>query len=111
VSEGTPGTDENIFLLGERPDTVNIYTAALTDSEPDVDQVAIGSFTDDDKITFFNPTNGVNYGYELQVAAVDPGDKNQLGRMTLKFTFRKAGFIDLSVLFRSRGIAEADDFL
>jgi hypothetical protein len=109
VDEGTPGTDEDVFVLNQRPDSVNIFTFSLDDSQPDTVHVKIGTFTDDDKSTFFNPTNAVNYGYELQINASDPGDGNQDGSQTIQFTFRKAGLNDLTVLYRTTGNAQADD--
>lgn len=109
ADQGAPGTDENAMQLNERPDTVNIFTFAVDISAPSSSHVKIGTFTDDDKSTFFNPTDGVNYGWTLLMEASDPGDMGVSGSHVIQFTFRKAGFADLTVFYSGFADAQASD--
>lgn len=113
VNQGTPGVDENAMALGTRVDTVNIYTksSTLTGSSTTPVLNAIGTYTNDDKTTFFNPTNGVNYGLDV-IADVNASGSTEWedGKVTMQVTFRKSGFNDLTVDFSmyARGDAESD---
>ena len=111
VSQGAPGVDEDALTLGARVDSVNIYTANYTQVVSGADMIMVkqGTFTDDDKITFFNPTNGVNYGWKLEASASDPGgDRTLIGYANIQFTFRKAGFADLTVTYCMATSADAE---
>jgi hypothetical protein len=105
VSQGVPDTDRTpgttVFLLGQREGvTVNIYT--IRANEPDgLNSIKIGSFTDDDKSTFFAPTDGVQYGYAYNADADDPpgvGETDWAFDYSVRqFTFRKDGFDDYTI--------------
>jgi len=112
VSQGTPGLNENVYQLNERPDSVNIFTSVLDDSDSGVNRNNKPGgtlFTDDNQVTFFNPTNNVVYGYRLNAQANDPGASIARGDITLALTFRKAGASDLTVSFSGNVDAEAED--
>ena len=111
VDQGNPGTQTSggtvIFQLNEDVDSVNIYAAALDTiifNSPAF--FKIGTYTDDDKSTFFLPTNDVKYG--RQCTCESQGSDNNIGDHTIQVTFRKTGKDDLTVSFRSRTSAEAE---
>lgn len=108
VAQGAPGVNENVFQLNERPDSVNIFTAANSGSANTL--LWSAAFTDDDKTTFFNPTDTSEYGYDMQAQANDPfGTSIITGVKDMAFTFRKAGFADLTATYRINVYAEAED--
>lgn len=108
--QGAPGTDEVIFTLGERIDSCNIYTAAVDEDAANV-RTPLGTFTDDDKSTFFNPSDATLYGTRIVCTAMDSGGgpDTQFGGMTMQFTFRKTGFTDLTLTFKGYNTADAED--
>lgn len=108
-TSGTPGDAGSgyvtIFKLNERTDvTVNIYTSNQTvgfgDGVTFSDQ---GTWTDDDKSTFFNPTNATNYGstVDCDSSQTVPGSDADQGYFTLQFTFRKTGYNDYTISFQA----------
>ncbi len=111
-NQGAPGADRLVYQLNERPDSVNIFTSALDDTDTGINQQALpggGAFTDDDKTTFFNPVDTTEYGWKLDGFADDPGVSIANGDMTVQFTFRKAGYADLTVSFKGALFNEAED--
>ena len=110
-SQGDPGTDRNVLTLGQRVDSVNIFTKNNTTISGSPNLAAIGTYTNDDKSTFFNPTNGVNYGLDMQTSASagGPGSESEEGSFIIQITFRKAGFSDLTVEFKGRSKSYAEN--
>lgn len=115
VSQGAPDTDRTpgttVFQLGDRSGvTVNLYTVPGGDSggTQNLDWDKIGSFTDDDKSTFFNPTDSTDYGYRLTALATatypDPA-----GAEALQITFRKAGYNDFTITMECNSDAFYDE--
>lgn len=104
------GTYAVAFDLNAIPDTINIYTSNSTTLFGTPSFPAIGSWTDDNKSTFFNPTQDVLYGRYVDCNAVaGPGfdvDTEQ-GHTTLQFTFRKAGYTDYTISFKVQARAYA----
>lgn len=110
AGQGDPGEESTagttIFQLNEDVDTVNIYASAFdstTTGSPNF--AAIGTFTDDQKTTFFLPTADVKYGRSLDC---DGGGGTGLNEalISIEVTFRKAGLDDYTVKFT--GFAFAD---
>lgn len=103
----TPGT--RIFFLGEKTGvTVNIYTSSVTltpSGDPGASRTKLGTFTDDDKTSFFTPVTATEYGYELKCRATS-GTQSASGGQNLQFTFRKAGYTDYTITFQSEGSAD-----
>lgn len=113
VSQGAPDTNRvpgtDVFLLGDRTGvTVNIYTLTLF-TEPGLTWNKIGTFTDDDKSTFFALTNDVQYGYQYSANADDPGNDTVGGISAVQFTFRKAGLEDYTIIMSMACSADATD--
>jgi len=109
--------DTDIFNLNERADSVRIRL--LDELFFDSDHANFpsivgqtGSFTDN---FFFSLTNGVQYGHfaESDVDSEDPPANpptdQEDGNMTfiVEFTFRKAGFNDLTVTYKCKAGADA----
>lgn len=114
VSQGNPGaytgTGADIFELGEQPDSVNIYNANNNTISNAPVFSAVGTYTSDDKSTFFAPTQDVKYGRRV-IAALSldfPDVVVETGEITQQFTFRKAGYDDYTITFRARGEAECE---
>jgi len=100
VSQGTPGVDQDVFILGQRPDSINIYTSASDVADNGISLAAIGTYTNDDKTTFFSPTNAVNYGLKMDAtSSAAPGVDFDNGSFTIQITFRKTGYTDLTVAY------------
>jgi hypothetical protein len=115
VSQGTtsPLSATTIFKYGSRTGvTVNIYTSNSGLPSDGCSRVKRGTFTDDDKSTFFNPTNSTKYGYQLDCEARDPpnGSPQSGGTiMQIQFTFKKAGASDYTITFSVQVAASAND--
>ena len=103
--ENTAGTD--IMQLNSDVDSVNIYAAAndfvAAGSPTDPTFSAYGTFTDDDKSTFFLPTVDTKYG-RLITSDGSGGSGVREGTITVQYTFRKANYADLTITFRGEGI-------
>lgn len=116
VSQGTtsPLSATTIFKYGSRTGvTVNIYTSNSGLPSDGCSRAKRGTFTDDDKTTFFNPTNSTKYGYELDCEARDPpfDPPPQSGGtiMQIQFTFKKSGASDYTITFSVQVAASAND--
>lgn len=96
VGQGTPGTDEDVMTLGTRCDSINIYTVRADAGSNVTHSQQWGSFTDDDKSTFFSPVNGTQYGYRYRGTASDPGSDAGTVYHFLQITVRKAGYTDMT---------------
>jgi hypothetical protein len=115
VSQGTSSpalSATTVFKLNEVTGvTVNIYTVedGLTTG---MSRVKRGTFTDDDKTTFFSPTASTEYGYQLDAEATDPPGLGETAdaadTMVLQFTFRKTGYADYTINFGARSVASAN---
>lgn len=108
VAQGDPGSNQNALQLGERIDTVKIRLVASDEADDGVTVSQQGSFTDD---VAFNPTNAVQYGYNIECdSGVPPGvfDSDD-GYITIEFTFVKSGFTTLMVTYRANIDTEAND--
>lgn len=94
-----------IFSLGERTGvTVNIYTSNETTGFGSPTFPEMGTWTDDDKSTFFNPTNSTAYGGGVDCdasASMGAGPDSHQGFRTLQFTFRKTGYSDYTISFQA----------
>lgn len=105
-----PGTGTNIFDLGENPDSINIYTVSenTTDGTPIFNDV--GTWTDDDKSTFFAPTQDVKYGKDVNCVDTSgpPPATGERGNFVMQVTFRKAGKTDLTITFSAEGRARSE---
>lgn len=110
TGQGAPGTDEDIMTLGERVDSINIYTRTFNSGLNVTHQQQWASFTDDDKTTFFVPTNGSKYGYRLRASVVTSSSAAAASNNWLQFTCRKAGYTDLTFLYRGEISASAEAF-
>lgn len=113
VDQGAPDNNRIpgtlIFELGDRTGvTVNIFTT-FQNLDSSAVLTKIGTFTDDDGITFFNPTNATDYGWDLDASASDPGDTTVDATQRTRFTFRKAGFNDYVIEFQQEAHATASD--
>ncbi len=107
VDQGAPDTNlvpgTTVFQLGETTGvTVNIFSFRA--NTPDgLSETKVGTFTDDDKSTFFAPSASVDYGWNYEARAVDPpgaGENNSVTDWAVRqFTFRKAGFEDYTISF------------
>lgn len=116
VGQGSPGAYPSswatVFQLNDIPDTINIYRTSQTQSEfPSFP--AIGSYTSDDKVTFFNPTQDVKYGGYVDCHAdAGPGfdQETEEGTSKLQVTFRKAGRVDYTITFKvhAKAVATAE---
>ena len=103
-----------IFRLNELPDTVRIrlVEAPFIDSDHGTypsTTAQIGTFTDD---ADFVPASGFNYGYRANcdVSAqhdVPPGQNDGQITPIVEFTFKKAGFYDLVLLYKIEAQASA----
>jgi len=109
--QGDPGeitsAGTTVFQLNEDVDSINIYAAALDNSitgSPSFS--AMGSFTDNDKSTFFLPTADVKYGRSCNCDS--NGNQLRIGEATVQVTFRKAGLDDLTVTFQGESHCEAE---
>lgn len=114
TGQGDPGNYSSTYAvafdLNAIPDTVNIYTSNSTTVLGTPSFPQIGSWTDDNKSTFFNPTQDVKYGrYVSCNAQAGPGFDNdtEQGYSTLQFTFRKAGYTDYTISFKYEARAYA----
>lgn len=117
VGQGNPGTYPTtsalIYELGEQPDTINIYTVSTTNTAGVPVFTAIGSYTDDNQVTFFAPTQGTKYGKSVDSESqAGPGFDTDLeqGEFRMKFTFRKSGYADVEVEFiaESRSLSTSE---
>lgn len=119
VSQGDPGlytgTGTTVFELGEQCDSVNIYnsndnTTDAPSAQGSVTYIAIGSYTSDDKTTFFAPTQDTKYGRQVYAQETETGIgfNTAVGEVTVQFTFRKSGYDDYTITFRGRARANAD---
>lgn len=117
VDQGDPGnvgtSGTVVYQLNERPDSVNIYNAAdnTVVGTPTFGNVTGGTaYTSDDKSTFFNPTDALKYGRKVDSDAVQSGFgvKTTDGNFDIQFTFRKAGYKDLTITFNGDGYARAE---
>ena len=105
ATQGAPDTNRvpgtTVFSLGEITGvTVNIFT--IRANVPDgLTSVKIGTFTDDNKSTFFTPVADTDYGYAYNADADDPPSAGEVDAVTdysvRQFTFRKAGFNDYTI--------------
>lgn len=107
----------NVFTLNVRADEIKVelISGAYVDSDhtnyPSTNTI-LGSITDG---VFFSPANGIDYGYGLnasvqaQVGGSPPPTGSENGQMIsrIRFTFRKAGYYDLSVDYEVRCEAQA----
>ena len=106
-----PGTD--VFSLGEYTGvTVNIYTVRAP--TPDgLTHTKIGTFTDDDKLTFFALTDDVDYGWSYDAEANDPPGAGEVDNVIdyaiHQFTFRKAGYNDYTISMSQQVAASATE--
>lgn len=115
TGQGDPGlisgTGTTVFELGTVPDSVNIYNANDNSilGAPTFTTVS-GSYTSDDKSTFFSPTTSTKYGRRCNAVASQSGfgTDDETGEVTIQFTFRKSGESDYTVTFRGRSNAQAD---
>ena len=113
ADQGDPGRETgagtNIFQLNSDVDSVNIYAAALDnniqDSPAGLQFSAYGTFTDDDKSTFFLPTADVKYGREVDCESAGPQGTRR-ARITVQVTFRKAEFEDLTISFLGEALGD-----
>lgn len=116
TGQGDPGTytgtGTTVFQLNEQCDSVNIYNSLDNSITGTPTFTAIGSYTSDDKVTFFAPTQDTKYGRYVWADAEELGigTDTQIGEVTLQFTFRKSGYGDYTVTFRgrARAVATAD---
>lgn len=114
TGQGDPGTigstGATVFELGAVPDTVNIYNANdnTIAGAPSFTNVS-GTYTSDDKSTFFSPTTSTKYGRRCNTSAFQSGfgTDTETGEVTIQFTFRKSGETDYTVTFRGRATSEA----
>lgn len=116
VNQGTPGVPEPVFQLGEVTGvTVNIYTVddGVPGANGGLSRQKLGTFTDDDKTTFFSPTASTKYGYELTCECRDPPlnppPQSDGDTAILQFTFRKAGYADYTISFGNQSVASANE--
>ena len=116
VDQGDPGlhtgVGTTIFQLGVRPDSVNIFTSQQTvDIGTCSFPTSIGSaWTDDNKSTFFNPTNDTKYGkFATCGSGVGGGGLDaDGGTFELQFTFRKSGYVDYTITFQAQVRSDAE---
>lgn len=116
TGQGAPGTISSagttIFTIGgDTGVTVNLYIAnAVTVSgTPSFSDVPGGSWTNDDKSTFFTPTADTKYGRRVVTSASQSGIgiSNEEGYTDLQITFRKSGETDYTITYRARADSEA----
>lgn len=113
TGQGDPGiytgTGATVFQLNEQCDTVNIYNKQDTSTTGTPDFYAMGSYTSDDKGTFFAPTQDTKYGRRVEAVAFQSGlgVDTEDGQTTIQVTFRKAGLDDYTITFRGRARAQA----
>ena len=113
VDQGAPDVDRvpgtTVFQLGVRDGvTVNLYTAYDdTPTEAGLTKTKLGTFTDDDQVTYFNPTNATDYGYRLDASADDPGNTNVFGTLAIQFTFKKTGYDPYTITMEMEASASA----
>lgn len=110
ADQGDPGTEASagttVFQLNEDVDSVNIYASAFdVNDQGSPSFSAVGTFTDDQKTTFFLPTADVKYGRLLDCDG-GGGSGNNTGRMSIEVTFRKAGYEDYTVKFTGYALAD-----
>jgi len=110
ADQGDPGEESTagttVFQLNEDVDSVNIYASAFdvtTTGSPSFS--AVGTFTDDQKSTFFLPTADVKYGRLLDCDGGGGTGTNE-GLMSIEVTFRKAGLDDYTVKFTGWSYAD-----
>lgn len=105
------GAGTTVFTLGLRPDSINIYTVAQTINGDGVSLGAIGSYTNDNKVSFFSPTNSVKYGLQMDCSSqTDPpsGTDFDIGDFTVQITFRKAGYHDYTITYKLETDTDAE---
>lgn len=114
TGQGDPGawtgTGTTIFQLNEQCDTVNIYNSNDNSINGTPTFSVVGtSYTSDDKTTFFAPTQDTKYGRRVICSAFQSGfgSDQETGECTMQFTFRKSGYDDYTITFRSRANATA----
>lgn len=108
ASLGDPGTGgSNAMLLGVRADEIRITVAVIASIGDGGSHQQIGTFTDN---VFFSPTNLTNYGYQDDcVSEVPPGNNDADDYdIEVTFTFRKTGYNDLTVTYRTWADSAAD---
>lgn len=111
--QGAPGTWPSsgavILDIGEEVDSVNIYTVAENDlgTTGTLSFGEVGTFTDDDKTTFFAPSSGVDYGgyVDCNNPSTPPSANSCEGERVIQFTFRKSGRDDLTYTFQAHAYA------
>jgi hypothetical protein len=114
----TAQASTDIFNLNARPDSVRITLTTLDVTEDGPVPGGIGSgsagtpeeaFTD---AQFFTPVLNFKYGYNAAGRAtriaIPGGLVSGQASIVVTFTFRKAGFFDLSVAYKVRAFASAD---
>jgi len=105
--------DTDLFNLNEEPDSIRItVTEELLLGFPDgTKDLIYEAFVDG---AFFTPVLNFNYGVQadarntaVAIGLGEPVDKISRATLTVQFTFRKAGYNDLSVSYRVKASAES----
>jgi hypothetical protein len=104
--------DTDLFNLNEEPDSVRITITeeALTGNPDGTVDLIYEGFVDS---SFFVPVINFKYGVQADArnqqihVSGEPFDKFSFSTITVQFTFRKAGYNDLSVSYKIRGRAHS----
>jgi len=115
ANQGDPGVDTGVgttvFNLNDASGvTVNIYTVSTTVVTGTPSFSAIGTYTDDDKSTFFSPTASTKYGKRVDADALSfgGGANSEHGHFEIQITFRKSGYADYTINLSGQGDARAE---